>query len=903
MMDPQKYEVRNKELLGLLKETLDIGIPEPHNGILREIQRKCQEDQFEIALVGEFQGGKSTTFNALCDGREISPRGLGGGGLKTSAAIVTAQHISDPNEKREGLSEWAEIHWRNDSDIVLGFADLLKNHLADDKEFQELFSKRPEEERIGYASSPELVAKLLELTNVQHRKAINHALDMEWGRWERNKSAYTDDELEQLRITTLQMRFYNTDEQQKLTGINVFSIPEFQKLITFPRDWYQRWESGQNSKFGIKDCSFVYIADVLVRLYASNLSRIGCRITDCPGLFASAWDTGLARKAMWRADGIWFLIDGTRQIGLKEKKVIKFIQDNGWTGKLRTSVNMRGNTHDHIIENIIPEDKAILNSMGLNENQLNPFDARFAFLSCQGKHLLANPSGFGEWDRYCMAFDFDRRMPVEKLEPFKAWRRLVRLQASVTGYPSLEEIEIMDDENIQAVRESSHLDEILGEIESVVIEKKAESILIANGSRPAVAALASYEGLLQAKEDAARIKEEEFKKACEAAQKNLSEFLRDADEVIEPQRDDGVDSQLAFSLWDAVITSSLSNASKSSGDDIGNNVLTLSNLLGLINPCAETSRETLAKEAAEILIKQVRETMLAEMTKWFNDLRHGKNNMYQDRVASKAQRACKRISDKWERHVADITILAEKSLMSGITLPEIQGILSQDEARLRKTLKHGLSDEVMNLGGVDITNFNINGIITAIIGVIVTIIVVALTPLGWVTLILGVIAALLAGGGIAGLQQSQINQRITRQLEQALNSHLVKKQGEIIAQLAEKVRPFRLCYLNYLENAMKSVKLEFDNRVKQAEEMFRESNANRLKIAEESYRLRKEKITPARERIARFEAEVQKELIVEMGQTEPGTVDPYADRNEPEAPADEVRADANANRRKAAAKE
>ena len=88
MMAPQKYEVRNKELLGLLKETLDIGIPEPHNGILREIQRKCQEDQFEIALVGEFQGGKSTTFNALCDGREISPRGLGGGGLKTRAKLT-----------------------------------------------------------------------------------------------------------------------------------------------------------------------------------------------------------------------------------------------------------------------------------------------------------------------------------------------------------------------------------------------------------------------------------------------------------------------------------------------------------------------------------------------------------------------------------------------------------------------------------------------------------------------------------------------------------------------------------------------------------------------------------------------------------------------------------------------
>lgn len=59
----------------------------------------------EIALVGDFQCGKSTTFNAILGGRELSPRGVG---VKTSACGVTARALGE-----RAVKEWAEPVWRS----------------------------------------------------------------------------------------------------------------------------------------------------------------------------------------------------------------------------------------------------------------------------------------------------------------------------------------------------------------------------------------------------------------------------------------------------------------------------------------------------------------------------------------------------------------------------------------------------------------------------------------------------------------------------------------------------------------------------------------------------------------------------------------------------------------------
>ena len=71
----ERYVQYKSRLVKLIDEFLtkrDIVDPEGNfiEGLI-DTRKKLNESQFEIALVGEFQGGKSTTFNMLCGGREI----------------------------------------------------------------------------------------------------------------------------------------------------------------------------------------------------------------------------------------------------------------------------------------------------------------------------------------------------------------------------------------------------------------------------------------------------------------------------------------------------------------------------------------------------------------------------------------------------------------------------------------------------------------------------------------------------------------------------------------------------------------------------------------------------------------------------------------------------------------
>ena len=163
------YEKRRNELLALLEETTKLEIPESLADELKAIRTKCLENQFEIGLVGEFQGGKSTTFNALCDGRDLSPRGLGGGGIKTSAALVSAQNIAG-DEKRDGMSEWAEITFKTKFQIQQGMFDLVKSELLEDESFRKLFPDLSDEKFDQQMMSADVFAATFDLDNAGHRQ-------------------------------------------------------------------------------------------------------------------------------------------------------------------------------------------------------------------------------------------------------------------------------------------------------------------------------------------------------------------------------------------------------------------------------------------------------------------------------------------------------------------------------------------------------------------------------------------------------------------------------------------------------------------------------------------------------------------------------------------------------------
>ncbi|MGI5868157.1 MAG: hypothetical protein ACOX9C_01755 [Kiritimatiellia bacterium] len=518
------YENRRDELLALLKETARLKIPESLADELKAIRTKCLENQFEIVLVGEFQGGKSTTFNALCDGRDLSPRGLGGGGIKTSAAIVSAQNVSG-DETRDGLSEWAEITFKTKYQIQQGMFDIVKDELLEDQPFRKLFSDLSDEAFEQNMMAADAFASFFDLDNGAHRAALRRVLDKWWDSWSADKSSLEDDELDQLRIATLQERFYGTPQYQKATRKTVVGVNDFQTLITFPKEWMKRWMAGEKAQFDFMEVAFVFVHSTLLRIRSEGLARLGCRVTDCPGLFANAYDTAVARRAILVSDGVWYLIGGEKQVGQKDLKILGEIKKMGMAPKMTASVNWKG-SHEDKRGMVFEATESDLKNRGFTM-KLHPYNARLSFLAAQGDLLLNHPEKFTAFDRKCMKVD-SRWKEGKPDSPAAMWAEMVRKAGQATDLDALSDVSGLTKDSVAAVRKESDIDDIMTALGNEIVEKKARSILVDNGSAKAAKALEEYESALKVVEDAATRDANEWEKAAESAETAIQHFVERA---------------------------------------------------------------------------------------------------------------------------------------------------------------------------------------------------------------------------------------------------------------------------------------------------------------------------------------------------------------------------------------
>lgn len=449
-----KYTEFRDELVGIIDEfvTHKAEVDPQGKSIqqLSSVRKRLMESQFEIALIGEFQGGKSTTFNALCGGREISPRGLGTGGVKTSAAVITAQNIAG-NETRNGMNEWAEITWLKKSTL---------------------------QKRIAYAlnlEDKEVLPSVAELEN---------AAKTAW----KNLSAADDDNVRDiLQVATLQLRLLKSKEFDSMIKRNLVAIDEFQKYVQFPKDWEMRWgEKGYDADFTIEECLFAALDSVLVRIHSEYLQRLGCRITDCPGLFVSKWDTDRAFKVMSRSNAVWYLLNGNKEMGQEQKRVLQSIRQVGWHPKCFFTLNVKGD--ESSTNAILRANIAKIKNAGFNvENRVFKYNAAVAFRLAQ-LECIAN-GRFGKRDVDCLAVEsVNRKNAYDDLlkkfstdngpERIKAVRQLIYNVLVPTGFSDPEHFTMTDAELVADLELFAGLKNIVRSLERHVISNKAASILL-----------------------------------------------------------------------------------------------------------------------------------------------------------------------------------------------------------------------------------------------------------------------------------------------------------------------------------------------------------------------------------------------------------------------------------------
>ena len=89
-----------------------------HKRTLRNVANDCKNGRYKVLVMGDFQSGKSTTVDALCDGRHVCAIGKG---VATSAVIVTVTYADE---------EYVKINWRSKKQLVGIFAK-TKQYLPD----------------------------------------------------------------------------------------------------------------------------------------------------------------------------------------------------------------------------------------------------------------------------------------------------------------------------------------------------------------------------------------------------------------------------------------------------------------------------------------------------------------------------------------------------------------------------------------------------------------------------------------------------------------------------------------------------------------------------------------------------------------------------------------------------
>ena len=792
---------------------------------LKEVHRRLQEDQFEIALVGEFQGGKSTTFNALCDGQVLSPMGWG---IKTSATVVSAQNIAGA-ETKNGLAEWAEVEFRSKGEIALGFAGLLKDKLKKDQEFRRLHGTLSDEDFEIKMSYDNIVAELVDLDKREHRSVLERLLKSLWEEKQQDPMAFDEEKLDQLRIATLQVKHYGCPEYQELCRKNVMELHEFQNLVTFPQGWSGAFKEGWNTSLKCREVAFVFIRQVLLRLHAHNLGRLGCRITDCPGLFANAYDTKVAREVMRNADAIWYLVNGEKQLGQGDLKVLKEeIHGRGWTDKVKVSCNLKGD-HQQKIKEVMVESQRILKEKGFPWS-LQPYDAKLSFLATQGDLLLKEKEKFTGKDWEYMKKEARVKEDDASATPEKAWGKVVRRQVISSGLEELEEIEKPSPENVAAVRRESYLDDILNSLEQEFVSRKSKVILVDKGSHRASQAMVEYEGELKNKEENADQIVEKFRKKCADQREMLMQFCSCANcyirECLIFKEKYYFALKLAREFWKQVFEET---------DFFKEFIEELTKSINKVNHelhwTEDTTRGAILSDFGPKFIEIFQRYSERKALEWtLNPVKGESLRM----VRNELLRINKEISNMWRGELEEIT------LMQGVDWSEIGFIgdfnLAEAVTGLEKTLNNPLIADLIKKVRHGIFGF------------------IFYKALNLFNKFFDK-----KKEGKERVDKSEVKENLKHIFLQdpsreELHEDFAELYGGIFATLLAETEN------DYLER-QEELKEKFEQeRVQPVEESFKQSQGERQRLAKENRRVRVEKIEPLRKKIQAFEAEVCREL-------------------------------------------
>lgn len=481
---------------------------------------KLRADSYTLVLIGGFQSGKSTLFNYLCDGRELSPVGPCGGGIRTSGCMVTAHPVG------EGEAERAIVTWRTPEELLAAQGTPLIRYYEEPTSYSAL---TPREVNLDKDADRDKLAKL----------AIQVLTDP--------SSNPSDEDTEMLRFTLLVCRFYKDFEQRCKTGRSECTPDETVKLTSYPQDWDSKWWNTQVNgtwadlpDFSAEEVQFAFCGGVELFLDSPILRNIGCSIIDCPGLFISKWDTEIASLCIRESNAILYMIKGDTQLSQEAITALQECIRMGGAHKIIFGANLRNNPvqWNRVLQHgVLPQ----LKRNGFSEPVVHSFHAGIALrtreLMYEEFGMLSQPS------RAAIEYDIALEgMPCSVKEYLSS-----KLEGFVPmmAIPAKKKLADYAD-NYAALQQLSGVPDFVGAASDHVVRTRVTSVLIHEGTRQLQASLSQAKTemgqkieLLESDVDNARneLKEKEnalmeFMETRESHENSLSAELGQAEKAI-----------------------------------------------------------------------------------------------------------------------------------------------------------------------------------------------------------------------------------------------------------------------------------------------------------------------------------------------------------------------------------
>ena len=799
------YQSFRDELVKLLERGATL-LPavEEQGRDLRTIREKLLGGQFTITLVSGFQCGKSTTFDTLCDGRALSPIGFGS---KTSGCLVFGQNLGDRDKP-----EYADVVWRHKRELIEGFyCDELPS-------FRDKTSK-------------------LDLDRAEDLQRLREAAEAEYKRWENPLARASYDPegvglLDVVRCALLVARFYGEPGLVELRRREDWKPEDLSRFIRFPSKWNDRWMTKGVEAFTWEECTFLFIASARLHLHSDNLERTGSVILDCPGLFASKWDSEVARQAMEKADAILYLVSGERTINASDVGQLKKLHDSGMGYKLFYAFNMWKSLATSR-DDLVPETKAILKGNGVDATNVEFFlvHADLALRALQAERLLAGSldSFTREETLRVLGRRNEQGVLADTIEKFL----LRRLQQWHSNLDVSDERPELNEHGVVLAKRASQLPVLLREVEKYVTTHKAETVLIQNGADHVVRTLTRKEGELVNAEEAARKNKEEQAQQLEREDVRLKAFEGECSRFLERIRGEdaqAADYKLAEDFCETLDENWFGSVAEAAARKINREIM---------KPYFSSLRDhdEIKRHMRDIIGGALEEALQNRFSAWWEQIKRGKNRIYNDRLRGEVLRIQGDMNEAWEG------VCTEKmSVVDKVQLVQLTGDFVRDLQIAATEFKAGDLSVTLDIAGLTRDIIRDEGFLGYLWAGIKDL---ADFLFGWlIDLVKGIF------GSPAADRESEVKQKVVRALTSPQCQEVLK--GRLKPKLQLNVAKIRAWYGKILTANFEIPRKAFNRNKAERQRLLCLAAEDLKRVAEDAKAYREEKIAPLRREVQSF---------------------------------------------------